>query len=186
MNKQPDITDATRQAFVDAYCILAARHPDRKLTIREITDLAGYNRTTFYRYFCDADAIREYLEQLVIAEIVSDLNSRALTDQFDEGLFQVFVDVYHNHQRALQILTHENNRSHYIEQVKKATLPIYRRVFASAGDPARIEYAMTIYFTGIFSALAQWMNDPESITEAALLDLIRDLFERWFVPNMKE
>ena len=41
MNKQPEITDATREAFVQAYCKLSYGSGGKKFTIKNITDLAG-------------------------------------------------------------------------------------------------------------------------------------------------
>ena len=49
MKKQPEITDATRESFVNAFFQLAKAKSINRITIREITTLAGYNRTTFYR-----------------------------------------------------------------------------------------------------------------------------------------
>ncbi len=62
MNKQPEITDATREALVNAFFQSAKKKSIDKVTIKEITDLAGYNRTTFYRYFEDVYALVEYAE----------------------------------------------------------------------------------------------------------------------------
>ncbi|MCC8064920.1 MAG: TetR/AcrR family transcriptional regulator [Clostridiales bacterium] len=62
MRKQPEVTDATREAFVNAFFQLAAQKAINRIAIREITTLAGYNRTTFYRYFGDVYALVEYAE----------------------------------------------------------------------------------------------------------------------------
>ena len=51
MNKNTIQTEATKQAFVDALCQLACKKPVARVTVKEISDKAGYNRSTFYQYF---------------------------------------------------------------------------------------------------------------------------------------
>ena len=55
MKKQPERTAATRSAFVDAFISISESRPIEKITIQEIADKAGYNRTTFYQYFEDTE-----------------------------------------------------------------------------------------------------------------------------------
>ena len=51
MNKNTIQTEATKQAFVDALCQLTCKKPVARVTVKEISDKAGYNRSTFYQYF---------------------------------------------------------------------------------------------------------------------------------------
>ncbi|MBQ8625170.1 MAG: TetR/AcrR family transcriptional regulator [Agathobacter sp.] len=48
MKKQPEITDATRQAFIDVFCEYYLERPIEKITVKEISEKAGYSRVTFY------------------------------------------------------------------------------------------------------------------------------------------
>lgn len=66
MKKQVEITAATRNAFLDAFCTLYKRKPIEKITIQELTDKAGYNRSTFYQYFKDIYGLLTYIEDNVI------------------------------------------------------------------------------------------------------------------------
>ena len=63
MNNQPEMTDATREAIVMAFCSAAREKPIERVTVKEIARLAGYNRTTFYRYFADCSMVLEYMER---------------------------------------------------------------------------------------------------------------------------
>ncbi len=38
------------------------KKPIEKISIRELTDTAGYNRTTFYNYFSDIYDVLDYIE----------------------------------------------------------------------------------------------------------------------------
>lgn len=69
MNKQPEITHATREAFIEAFVILYKQKPMEKITVKELAALAGYNRTTFYHYFDDIYALYDYMAETAFTEI---------------------------------------------------------------------------------------------------------------------
>ena len=69
MKKQPERTAATRSAFVDAFISISESRPIEKITIQEIADKAGYNRTTFYQYFEDTFHLLSYMEDYIISPL---------------------------------------------------------------------------------------------------------------------
>ena len=48
MKKQPHITEQTKNNLRIAFWSLYAQKPIEKISIKEITELAGYNRGTFF------------------------------------------------------------------------------------------------------------------------------------------
>ena len=93
MNKQPEITDATREAFITAFFRLAEIKNIYKITIKEITNLAGYNRTTFYRYFEDVFNLIEYAEDQFIDGMLSVLLPQIqMSPVLDNHFFQLFLE----------------------------------------------------------------------------------------------
>ena len=57
----------TRQAIMDAFLRLLAHKPFRKITVRDIVEECGVNRTTFYYYYQDIYAIVEDLFSVALA-----------------------------------------------------------------------------------------------------------------------
>jgi len=41
-----------------------------------------------------------------------------------------------------------------------------------------------IYYSGVFSALGKWIENPDTISAEDLLALIRNLFSSWFWPEL--
>ena len=76
MKKQPERTAATRSAFVDAFISISESRPIEKITIQEIADKAGYNRTTFYQYFEDTFHLLSYMEDYIISCIQESIVTR--------------------------------------------------------------------------------------------------------------
>jgi AcrR family transcriptional regulator len=62
MNKQTPTTERTKQNIIEAFLALYKTKRIEKITVREITQKAGYNRGTFYEYFRDVYDVLEYIE----------------------------------------------------------------------------------------------------------------------------
>ena len=69
MKKQPQITAQTKQNLIDAFWSLYCEQRIEKITVKEITNKAGYNRGTFYEYFTDVYAVLEDLENSLIPKL---------------------------------------------------------------------------------------------------------------------
>ena len=83
MNKQPEVTQKTRQKFVDVFCLLYMEKPIEKISVQQITNMAGYNRSTFYQYFPDIYALRDYVENDVLTFITEEFSAEG-GDVYDE------------------------------------------------------------------------------------------------------
>lgn len=57
----------TRQAIMDAFLRLLSKKPFRKVTVRDIVEECGVNRTTFYYYYQDIYAIVEDMTEMSLS-----------------------------------------------------------------------------------------------------------------------
>lgn len=69
MKKKPEITKKTKRNIVDNFCELYMEKPIEKISIQEITNRAGYNRSTFYQYFSDIYELLTYVEDELLSYI---------------------------------------------------------------------------------------------------------------------
>src|SRR5699024_12791978 len=61
-------TEETRKNLIEAFWELYREKPLMKITVKEITDKAGYNRGTFYTYFSDVYEMQDILKKSLIPE----------------------------------------------------------------------------------------------------------------------
>lgn len=69
MKKQPQITEKTKQKFVEVFCELYSQKPIEKISIQEISNKSGYNRSTFYQYFTDIYELLDSVENDLLNEM---------------------------------------------------------------------------------------------------------------------
>ena len=69
MKKQPEITKQTKQNLSDAFWQIYCEKRIEKITVKDITTKAGYNRSTFYEYYTDVYDVLEQIESSVLPDI---------------------------------------------------------------------------------------------------------------------
>ncbi|QNO15346.1 TetR/AcrR family transcriptional regulator [Alkalicella caledoniensis] len=69
MNKRTEITAQTKQNLMDAFWNLYCEKRIEKITVKEITNKAGYNRGTFYEYFTDVYNVLDEIENSLIPSL---------------------------------------------------------------------------------------------------------------------
>ena len=86
----------TRQAIMDAFLRLLAHKPFRKVTVRDIVEECGVNRTTFYYYYQDMYAIVEDLVASMLAPYAAALVGQGVEEDLRDA-----ADFVRMHRRAL-------------------------------------------------------------------------------------
>lgn len=66
MKNNKEIISNTKQDLIDAFWYFYCNKRIEKITIKEITLKAGYNRSTFYEYFIDIYDVLEQIESSLI------------------------------------------------------------------------------------------------------------------------
>jgi AcrR family transcriptional regulator len=198
VGKQPEVTEATRKAFVKAYCQLQAESPGSAVTVRALTEKAGYNRTTFYRYFTSTLAVMDWMEDDVIATVLDSVSkggSRAVpADEFEGGAGAVPVDelagafakLNETHRMQLGILFSPANRSKFTEKLKRAVAPIYAKSLGADLENPRTRALLDMFFSAIFSQVAKWFDGSSTLSPDEVLELNRSLLETWLVPQLED
>ncbi|MGM9526639.1 MAG: TetR/AcrR family transcriptional regulator, partial [Peptococcaceae bacterium] len=68
MSKHQEKNAQTKAALVEAFWQLYKTKPISKITVKDVTDRAGFYRSTLYNYFEDVYAILEYIETAILQE----------------------------------------------------------------------------------------------------------------------
>ncbi|MCD8146208.1 MAG: TetR/AcrR family transcriptional regulator [Clostridiales bacterium] len=182
MKKQPEITDATRESFVNAFFELAKTKSINRITIREITTLAGYNRTTFYRYFEDVYALVEYAEDKFLQLIRKTSEERYGGMPLGERqFFETILSCCHQNKERVSILMSEQNRAHFMRKAKE-TVETYLDWINNDTPKKRI--VRDVYFYGIFHAISINLQSQDALPDEDLLDMIQTMFNSWYLPEM--
>lgn len=169
MNKQPELTAATRKKLTDAYFELLGR--GEKTTISTVTALAGYNRCTFYRYFSD---IQQLLEQ-VEGEICE--KYQAIWSQFSSAadiprVISELTAVYDRYGPYLAALLGEHGDARFTVKIKAIIAPVAVKLLTISADPPAVaELKMEFALSAVLATITKWyaMGQPIPVQQLSHL-----------------
>ena len=168
MKKQPELTAKTKQAFLNAFCELYSQKPIEKISVQEIANKAGYNRSSFYQHFCDIYELLDCLENDVLISIRQKLND-------GKGNIQDIIALLEEKKFYLNALFGDYGNSHFIERLK-ANIPFEAHKLSISKDDSITPYLMEFHLTTVFSLYRLWHCRQRDISPEELLNLVLRLY----------
>jgi AcrR family transcriptional regulator len=175
MNKQPEITAATKKTFVDAFCSLYACYPIEKITVQEIVRKANYNRSTFYQYFKDAYDLLEFLEDEIIGSIKKKVDANLDRIDFADSFIQSFGGLPEETQHYAAVLLANPQSTNFAQRAKAAMMPIILRHFDISESDEKAAYVFEFYLAGVISIASRWLREGRRVPPGEIGRLIHIL-----------
>lgn len=175
MKRRSQVAEQTRANITQAFWELYLTKPIEKITIREITDRAGYNRATFYLYYRDVYDLFEQLEEGVLDQIGRLVNDRLLTDEtlnLSQHMGFIFELAQRFNQYMPRLLAADPT---FLRRFKEIIAPLLDRFILPARNLTDEESAIVreFYASGVLSAISTWMNaDTDRVSIDRLVELI--------------
>ena len=169
MKKQPEITEKTRQSFIGVFCELYCQKPIEKITVQDIANKSGYNRSTFYQYFTDVYDLLSFVENDVLDYIREKLKNKEQADSRD--IFLLFEE-----KRAyLNALLGDYGNIRFIEKLKGEFFS-HGQKYCIPKDNSLTPYLLEFLISTSFSLLRLWQRRQKDLPPDELFSLIDMLF----------
>ncbi|OBR65710.1 TetR family transcriptional regulator [Paenibacillus oryzae] len=179
MNKQPEMTDKTRQTFIHVFCDLYCQKPIDKISIKEIANKSGYNRSTFYQYFTDIYELLDCIEGRVLESINEEMASR----EFSTHTFQDALQCLENAEdiSVLKALLGDYGSVHFVERLKRE-IAFERLIVDFPTDDVLAPYIIEFYISTLISMFRLWIRNDKDLSSEELLKLVDSLFANGITP----
>ncbi|MCC8067515.1 MAG: TetR/AcrR family transcriptional regulator [Clostridiales bacterium] len=172
MNKQPEITERTRQKFIDAFWTLIREKPISKIAVNEITRRAGYNRSTFYEYFLDIDEMLSYVED----ELLREVRQTALDAMPESGSMKdLFQAVFMSMNDKIYLLMGPNGDSAFVAKLRKELSPILMNQLPVPADIPDFDYLSSFVNAAMFGLLQHWNEKGKDISAEKICKMMQEL-----------
>ena len=172
MQKQPEVTDATRKAIVDAFWAIYQTTPIDKISTKRVADAAHVHRSTFYRYFSDIYEVLNELERKVMEEIVVTLQTKVQPTRMTDLLTHadVMVSALKDYAPILSHLTGPTGDADFRDKLREQMRMTFRRFVPNNGT-LEADYLFCLIFNTILFNLGYWHENREVCTleEVSLL-----------------
>ncbi len=177
MQKQPHVTEQTRANLREAFLELYAERPIERLSVREITDRAGYNRATFYLYYHDVYELLEEIEDGLLENIRQLVNGRLLKGErleFSQHM-GLILQLARDSRKTTRALLGPHGDPSFARRFKEIIAPLIDRFImpTDALDPREAAIVREFYLSGLVAVISAWIadKDPLPINQFILLIL---------------
>ncbi len=187
MKKQPEITTQTRQNLTDAFWSLYCENRIEKISVKEITLKAGYNRGTFYEYFIDVYDVLEQIENSLIPKINEFPPVIAPTGNIDTPL-HMFIKLYEQNSKFYTVLLGENGDPAFAGKLKFAVKPVVKNILMSKSclDQIEMDYILEYMLSSMIGIMSYWFQQNKSLPADRVITLMYELMEYGVMKKLKE
>ena len=175
MNKQPEVTQKTRQKFVDVFCTLYAEKPIEKISVQQITNLAGYNRSTFYQYFSDIYELRDYVENDVLTYITVEFSAGDGNPYEEQTVLRDAMRLFNEKETYLNALLGDYGSIRFQSRLKE-------RMMTASGlkekfsESELFPYLLEFHVSTLLSLFRLWQKRGKDLPPQKLFDMIFRLY----------
>ena len=173
MNKQPEITRRTKQKLADAFCELYQQKPLEKISIREITESAGYNRSTFYQYFVDIYDILDCVETDLMNVIRGSVREGNVSVHSPDALSLFFEQ----NEVRLKAVFGDYGCFHFLERLKKVIVSDPRLDDLQIPDE-EMPYYLEFHLSTTLSLFRLWLKRGRDIPQETLFAIIHQVYTK--------
>lgn len=190
MKKQPQMTDATRSAMLDAFWAVYQQKPMARITIKDISDAAHVHRSTFYRYFTDIYDVLHQFEQRILDEISATLEQVQGEPEVTNLLAHagVMVGALKDYAPAIYHLTSPTGDPGFRDQLRQQMLHHFSGLSFVAGHSLELDYLFNFVFTNILANLNFWYEHRQEYSLEQIAELSKTLISKGitdYVQNLK-
>lgn len=176
MNSKSIGSSATRAAMRAAFWQLFQQKPVAQITVKEITALAGYNRSTFYQYYSDVYSVLEEIENLIldtVSKTADFISARANEMSFLDILNALIIYSPGGKNKYLSNLLARSDSARFERLLIARIKELFERLFTWTGiDENRKQLIMEYHINGILGILKYSVRQGREPSASELIDTL--------------
>lgn len=187
MKKQPEVTAQTKQNLIDAFWALYCEKRIEKITVKEITQKAGYNRGTFYEYFTDIYDVLEQIEESLIPSL-NELPPISFED-INMGIpIDMFMKLYEKNSKYYSVLLGDHGDPAFASKLKNSTKPILKQAFFGKykGNQVEFDFVLEYVLSAMVGIMSYWFRHDKAMTAKELITLMQELMENGVIKHLSK
>lgn len=168
----------TKKDLIDAFWTLYCEQRIEKITVKDLTLKAGYNRSTFYKYFIDIYDVLEQIEKSIIPDI-SELPPTSILNKNIDVSIDVALKLYEENEKYYSVLLSDNGDPAFASKLKQSIKPLLKKVLEEKVNLTDIEFDFILEYilSSMISIMSYWFKSGKALPLEKLVYLISNIME---------
>ena len=185
MKKESENTTQTKENLTQAFWSLYQLKKIEQITIKEITDKAGYHRSTFYLYFLDIYDVLNQLEETLLEYLKEQVLS-SLENSPNDDITQTLADVYETKGDYFGTLLGENGDPYFSQKMKDVMRPALSNAFGLPEKDIHTVYIFEFGLSALIGTLTYWYNNQREIPSKEMVKLTKSMLATGLLPEIQK
>lgn|GEM_PF-3554849 len=163
-----DDQDYTKENLTEAFWKLYVKKDLSQITVKDITKIAGYNRSTFYYHFEDTQDLFQHFKLNILKKIEQDIYF-----SIKRNKYSYVPKIYQNIEPYLKVLLNEDKHSGFLDDYKTYFKSYYTISWnLDLSDPS-VNLILEFALSGIMGSLKAWYKNSNDVSYDQLILLLR-------------
>jgi hypothetical protein len=180
MKKQPELTAQTKENLMEAFWQIYCQKRIEKVTVKEITAKAGYNRSTFYEYFTDVYDVLKQIENSLLPSLpdLPPLNLASVS--IPPMPISAFPKMYEKNRKYYVVLFGDNGDPSFQSKIKNHMKAMLKKTLGEQGIGDSFEMDITLEYTlsAMIGVMTYWFK-MDTIADGKKLFELMDRLARY-------
>jgi AcrR family transcriptional regulator len=167
----------TKKILLESLTKLMSEKKISNITVKELTDLADVNRSTFYLYYKDIFDMVEQIETEMLADFSMAFEKFKKEESNYENLLTFFTYVFEfiqNNAEMGKILLGPDGDYSFIEKFKDAIVQS-KPPFDNSVSKIKIHYLRPYIISGCIGVIQQWLKDDMNVSPKDMAVIIIEM-----------
>jgi AcrR family transcriptional regulator len=185
MSKRNEISYHTKQNLADAFWTLYCNTRIEKISVKEITNKAGYNRGTFYEYFKDVYDVLEFIENSLIPTL-DELPPISIGSTQRGMRMDAFFTLYEKNSQYYSVLLGEKGDPAFASKLKNTIKPLIMQELSSGLelDQKELDYVLEYTLSAMIGVMSYWFTQEDRPSFDKMHELIYKLMEKGVIHQL--
>lgn len=184
MKKQPERTQRTRQALMDAFWALYLTKGIEKITVQEVADGAGVYRSTFYEYFRDVYEVLETIENALLKQFESMRSKTCCVDHLESMVDDVLSFYEQNGARIAHLLSPHGDAAFTAKALRAIKSNFMQSLNLSPNDIQQ-DVLFDMISASILALLNYWYANQQQASVREVFEAGWPIMKQGFLPYLE-
>lgn len=170
----------TKKVLLQALTKLMSEKKINSITVKEVTDLADVNRSTFYLYYKDIFDMVEKIETEMFNEFSEAFDTFTKKGPNNDNVLSFFIYVFEFVQvnaDMCKILLGPDGDYAFIEKFKDA-IKQYQPPIENPSSRLKCQYFLPFVMSGYIGIIQQWLNDDMKAPPKAMAATVFEMLQK--------
>lgn len=169
----------TKSALLRCLTELMSKKKISDITVKELTDLADVNRSTFYLYYKDVFDMVEQIETEMLnnfIEVFEEFNKQEYNYTSMLSFYTYIFEYVYNNAELYTILLGPDADSSFIQKFKNAIIQM-KPPFDDSIPKIKIHFLRPFIISGCLGTIQQWLEDDLNVSPKEMAAIVTEMIQ---------